>query len=186
MFHTALGDDILFDQLTARNERVPATARDGLAITFASRPVSWFLSNTSFTYTRAAFTESGGPYMKGDLLPYVPRLVVRSDLSYTPRLGKIAGRNLDGRFGLGLTYAGLKALPYSETAHDSYLVDALAEVRLRELALGLDVYNLLGADWYDGEFVYASRFSGSADLVPVRHVSVGAPRAFLVSLAVYL
>jgi TonB family protein len=186
-FHTALSDDILFDPATARNELVPATARDGLALTLASRPVPWFLSSTSFTYTHAAFTESGGIYEKGALLPYIPGVVVRSDVSYTPRLGRLLDRNLDGRAGFGLTYAGQRALPYSEQGHDTFLVDALAELRLREVAVGVEVYNLLNAEWFDGEFVYPSRWGGgSADLVPQRHVSVGAPRTILATVSVCL
>ena len=70
--------------------------------------------------------------------------------------------------------------------HDVFLVDASANVRLGPVRLELDVFNALGANWYDGEFVYASSFGGAASLVPVRHVSVGAPRTLLGSLTVFL
>jgi outer membrane receptor protein involved in Fe transport len=89
--------------------------------------------------------------------------------------------------GFGLTYAGQRALPYSERGHDTFLVDTLAELRLREVAVGVEIYNLFDQSWYDGEFVYASNWGGGgADLVPQRHVSVGAPRSILATVSVYL
>ena len=61
-------------------------------------------------------------------------------------------------------------------------------LRLKEVELTLDVTNLLGADWYDGQFVYASNFARSKtpNLVPFRHVTVGAPRSAFVTLALYI
>jgi outer membrane receptor protein involved in Fe transport len=70
---------------------------------------------------------------------------------------------------------------------DVLLVGARAALRLREVELSLDVENLLDARWFDGEFVYASRFSsGAAELVPAPHVSVGPPRTLLLSLSLFL
>ena len=42
-------------------------------------------------------------------------------------------------------------------------------------------FNVLDTRWYDGEFTYASSFAPSAapSLVPVRHVTAGAPRTVL-------
>jgi iron complex outermembrane recepter protein len=48
--------------------------------------------------------------------------------------------------------------------------------------LALDIENLLDAKWYDGEFVYSSRFTAESSAVPQRHVSVGAPRTVMVTL----
>ncbi len=50
-----------------------------------------------------------------------------------------------------------------------------AAARYKFVEVGLDVYNVLDAAWFDGEFVYASRFSQGAaeDLIPVRHVTAG-------------
>jgi outer membrane receptor protein involved in Fe transport len=71
--------------------------------------------------------------------------------------------------------------------HDVFLVDATAALQLSRVELSLDLFNLLDANWYDGEFAYASSFGGrSASLVPLRHVSVGAPRTLMLSLQVSL
>jgi hypothetical protein len=188
VFRTLLGEDLVFDQALARNERVPGTERIGLATALAAEPTEWFVSSTSFTYTHAVFRESGAGFVKGDLLPYVPQMLTRSDLAFTPKLGRAFGRTITSHFGAGLTWQGRRPLPYSELGSDVFLVDARAEVRMKEVALGIDAFNLLDRKWYDGEFVYASDFdpSGATSLLPVRHVSVGAPRSLLFTVSLFV
>jgi hypothetical protein len=115
-------------------------------------------------------------------------MLTRTDFAFTPKLGRVLGRNLTSHFGAGMTWLGRRPLPYSEMGSDVLLVDARAEVRLKEVAVGVDAYNLLDRDWYDGEFVYASDFSpsGAASLLPVRHVSVGAPRSLMFTLSLFV
>jgi iron complex outermembrane recepter protein len=187
-FHTDLSDDLVFDQETARNERVAATKRNGLTVEGTARPERWLLTTMSVTYTKAQFAESQGIYEAGSLVPYVPQWIARSDLAVTPRLGTVRGRALDGRLGSGLTFLHRRPLPYGEIGHDIFLVDATASLRWGPLEAGLDAFNLLDAQWYDGEFVFASRFrkDEAASLVPQRHVTVGAPRTLLASVAVTL
>lgn len=188
VFRTTLSDDLVFDQATARNERVPGTSRTGVTAELAARPHPDLTTAASLTYTRAVFRHDDGGHRKGDLLPYAPQVVVRSDVGYTPRLGVVAGHALDARVGYGLTFLDRRPLPYGEMAHDVLLVDATASLRWDHVQVGVDVFNVLGADWYDGEFVSASRFSQAAapSLVPQRHVTVGAPRTILASLALFL
>jgi hypothetical protein len=186
LFRTDLSDDLVFDPTNARNAPVPGTSRTGIAASLGARPSPWLLSNTSVSFTRAVFAADGGDYRAGDLVPYAPELVARSDLAVTPALGRVAGRELRAHFGGGMSYFGRRPLPYAELGHDAFLLDASAELRLGPIQAGLELYNLLDADWYDGEFVYASNFGGTSSLVPARHVTVGAPRTFLFSLAVFV
>jgi TonB family protein len=185
-FQTYLSDDLVFDQATARNERVPATRRTGVAADLRLTPRPWLDATASGTYTHAVFRGSDGEHAIGALVPYAPQLVVRGDLGLRPRLGQLRGRLIEGRFGTGLSWLARRPLPYGEWGHDVLLIDALAEVRVGGLALGIELYNLLDAGWYDGEFVYASRWDPGqgAALVPQRHVTVGAPRTVLGTLTV--
>jgi TonB family protein len=187
-FHSRLSDDLVFDPATARNERVPSTERTGVAVDLAVRPVRAFTLASSLTYARADFTASSPQYAAGDLVPYAPQLVGRTDLSFDPKLARLLGRDLVGHLGTGLTFLHRRPLPYGETGRDIFLVDAGVGVRLGEVELDFDVYNLFGDRWFDGEFVYASSFSQSAapSLVPQRHVTMGAPRTALFSLALHL
>ena len=186
VFRTTLSDDLAFDQALARNERTPPTLRQGVAAEMVARVAPWFTSSLSLTYTRATFREGDGTYDKGALLPYVPQLVGRADLAFEPRLGQLFGRTLAGQFGGGLTMFHDRPLPYGETGHDAFLIDLRAGLGWGPLRLTLDVTNVLDARWFDGEFVYASRFdqSRAASLVPQRHVTVGPPRTGLLTLAI--
>ncbi|RYZ04291.1 MAG: TonB-dependent receptor [Myxococcales bacterium] len=183
VFQTLLDADLAFDASSARIERVPGTRRTGFAAELTALPTPWFASSVSFTYTRAEFHESGQGYRAGELLPFVPACVLRSDSSLSRTLGDVWGRALDGRLGWSFTYLGRRPLPFAQMGHDVFLVDASAGLELRGVQLSLEAFNLLDARWYDGEFAYASSFGGrSASLVPLRHVSVGAPRSLLLSL----
>jgi outer membrane cobalamin receptor len=185
-YRTHLSDDLVFDQGKARNELVPGTTRTGLTANLVAAPNSWFVSSTSFTYTRAAFSANDATHDEGALLPYVPQLVVRSDLAFTPRLGRLWQRELRSHFGVAFTYQGRRPLPYSEMGHDVFLTDSSASLRWGPIETGIEVFNLLDAAWYDGEFVYASAFTGAASLLPTRHVTVGPPRSLFWSFSLHI
>lgn len=188
VFRTVLSDDLAFNQATARNERTPATQRTGITAEMAARPTTWFTAAASITYTRAAFTNTDGGYAAGDLLPYAPQVVVRTDAAWTPTLGRVWNRPLTARVGLGGTGIARRPLPYGEFGHNYFLVDALASVRLQEVQIGISAYNLLDLAWYDGEYTFASNFQRGANpsLVPERHVTVGPPRTVLATLSLFL
>jgi hypothetical protein len=187
-FHTRLSDDLVFDQGTGRNERVPATRRTGAAGEVTVTPLPWLLGAASGTYTRAVFAGSDATYASGALVPYAPQWVFRADAAATPALGTWRGWPMRARLGLGASWLARRPLPYAEWGHDVFLVDVSAGARLGRVELGLDVFNVLDARWFDGEFVYASRWNPTqaASLVPQRHVTVGAPRTAFVTLTLLL
>ena len=187
-FQTRLSDDLVFDQRTTRNERVPATMRTGITADVTSSPVRWFVAAASATFTEAVFTASDADYARGDSVPYAPQWVMRLDAAVTPRLGTLQGLPVEGRLGTGASLLARRPLPYGQWGHDIFLLDAVASVRVGGVALAIEAYNLLDAHWYDGEFVFASRWNpgAAASLVPQRHVTVGAPRSFLFSLALFI
>jgi iron complex outermembrane recepter protein len=80
-FRTLLSEDLAFNQASARNEVTPGTRRTGLSLDLGATPTTWLVSSASATYTRAEFRQSGHGFTSGDLLPYAPQLVVRTDLA---------------------------------------------------------------------------------------------------------
>jgi outer membrane cobalamin receptor len=187
-FQTNLTDDLVFDQATGRNERVPATRRRGAAADLVVTPRAWLVGAVSATYAHAAFTGGDAFVRAGDLVPYVPQWVFRGDAAVTPTLGTWRGWRVGGRLGAGASLMARRPLPYAEWGHDVFLVDAKAALSVGRVELTADVFNLLDARWYDGEFVYASRWNPTeaAALVPQRHVTVGSPRAVFFSLTALL
>ncbi len=188
VFRTVLSDDLAFNQVTARNERTPPTRRTGVSAEMSAQPNRWFSAAASITYTRSQFTNTDGGFNSGDLLPYAPQLVIRSDIAFTPFFGRVLNRPLTAHLGLGQTGIARRPLPYGEMGHDYSLIDALARVRLGEAELGLSAFNLVNVDWYDGEYTFASNFQRGVapSLVPARHVTVGAPRTVFATLTLYL
>ncbi len=187
-FHTRLSNDLSFDEELARNEPVGATARTGGVFTVTSRPAPWFVSQAAITYTHAAFTEDGPQHAEGDLLPYAPQVVARADVSASPKLTTLLNRALVLKGGLGLSLVALRPLPFSELGTNIFQADASLALRWKEIELKCDVLNLLDAEWFDGEFTYASNFEqGSAPgLLPQRHVSVGYPITVFATASAYL
>lgn len=187
-FRTTLNGDLVFDAATTRNEAVPGSARIGGALEFTIDPVPWFISSGSVTYTRATFTGSDSQFNAGDKLPYVPEWIIREDSAFMPTLGRLWSRNLTGRFGFALTGMFNRPQPYGQFGHNVFLVDGLAQLRLKEVALGIDVFNLLDTHWYDSEFTYSANWNpgAAARLVPERYVTVGAPRTLLATLSLFI
>jgi outer membrane receptor protein involved in Fe transport len=141
----------------------------------------------SLTVVRAVFRESEGIYEKGFLLPYAPQVVARSDTAYRPVVGSMAGADVRGHLGVGLTLLARRPLPYGEMGHDVFLADASARARWKAVELALEVFNLFDTAWFDGEFVYASRETrnAAASLVPQRHVTAGPPRTLWLTGALH-
>jgi iron complex outermembrane receptor protein len=187
-FGTWLSEDLVFDPVTTRNEPVPATRRAGVSVDASYRPLPWLFGNAHLTYTRSQFRESDANYDAGDLVPYAPQLVARADVAATPVLGEWLGRKLTLLVGTGFSAMARRPLPNSLWGHDIFLLDAQAGLRWGEVALTLKAYNLLGANWYDGEFYYASNWDRdqAPSLVPTRHVTTGAPRTLFATLEIYL
>lgn len=185
-FRTTLSDDLAFDETSARFEPVPATLRLGGVAEVTATPTSWFTSALGATFTRATFRQGSGEIESGSLVPYVPQWIVRSDVSARPALGRVGGLPLRGFAGAGVSYLVGRPLPFGETGSGIFLMDARLGVRVPAAEIELRGYNLLGAEWYDSEFVYASRFDTGGSLLPVRHVTAGAPRTLLLSLTLHI
>jgi len=187
VFQSRLSKDLVFDHATGRNETVPGTTRSGMALDLVVQPRPWLFSMASLTVVRAVFRESEGIYEKGFLLPYAPQVVARSDTAYRPVVGSMAGADVRGHLGVGLTLLARRPLPYGEMGHDVFLADASARARWKAVELALEVFNLFDTAWFDGEFVYASRETrnAAASLVPQRHVTAGPPRTLWLTGALH-
>ncbi|MBK8252034.1 MAG: TonB-dependent receptor [Polyangiaceae bacterium] len=187
-FYTMLDKDLVFDHVTGRNESVPSTQRAGFSLDATLRPSSAFLATVSVTYTHASFTGSDERYTSGDLLPYVPQLVARTEAAFTPYLTTLWKRSLTAHLGFGTTLLHSRPLPYAEIGHDIFTADTRLGLRLKELELTADFTNLFDAKYYDGEFVYTSAWdrSSAPSLLPSRHVTIGPPFGAFFSLTLRL
>ncbi|MEM1031308.1 MAG: TonB-dependent receptor [Myxococcota bacterium] len=180
-FASLLSDDLVFNERTSRNEAVPSTLRVGGALDLEQRLGADFVQAFGVTYTRASFRGSDLRFTAGDLVPFVPQLLLRSDIAFRPVLARRWRRDLRAHVGVGVDYLFRRPLPFGEIGSDVLVFDASIGLRMGEIELRVDAQNLLDAAFNDSEFVYASGFGPESSL-PRRHVSVGPPLGVLGTL----
>lgn len=195
-YQTDLSYDLAFDPQEGRLSRIGPTTRRGLVGTLLTSPADWANVSFSATYVHATLDsppiptpENPSPaYVSGQSLPYVPPLLLRSDVAFTRAIGSVSGKPLQWKAGYGTTFLSSRPLPYGQTSPPVFLVDATVAVRRDWLELSLDAFNMLDARYADTEYAYLSNWQTSAvpSRVPARHITAGAPRALLASVTLYL
>lgn len=194
-YSTWLSDDVAFEAEEGRLERIGATRRLGAVLHGESHPLPWVVAAASVTVVDAELREPPPPtaeepqppFVRGQSLPFVPPVVVRADFGARPTLVEaLAGSDLEGRAGLGLSWLSPRPLPYDERASAVGLVDASLGLSWSAFELGLEVYNLLDARYAASELSFASSWDpeGVRPRTPARHIAAGAPRAWMLTLSV--
>ena len=179
-FSSWLSHDRVFDATARENLSAPPSVRVGgaAALTFKAGP---FGTSTSATYTRAWFTGGDARFADGDLVPYAPALVVRNDAYLAKSLGRLGGRHVMGRVGLGFEGIAGRPLPGGRDGKDFVYVDALAAIGWKAFELGVNATNLLGLKYYDSQYVYATNQGA-----PAPNVLVSPPQTVFLTLQVHL
>jgi hypothetical protein len=185
-FASWLSQDRVFDAIQRENTPAPASSRVGGA---GALGIRWGVLGTSAsaTATRAVFLASDDRFREGDPVPYAPAFVLRDDAFVIVPLGKVKGRPVVGRFGLGLQGAFGAKLPGGGDARDALYLDALASASWHDLDVALNGMNLLGLRYYDVQYVYTSNFAASPSLPPPSaRVLVAPPTSVFVTLQIRL
>jgi TonB family protein len=182
-FATFVDQDLVFSETAGRNTLAGATTRIGGSLSGRLRG-TWFDQNASVTLARSTIDKTG------DLIPYVPDVVVRSD---SVVYGELPWRVDDAHpfvanGGIGVTYVGPRALPYGERSDAIFTVDGSAALTRDRYTLGVRVSNLLDTRYRLGEYNYASDFHSQPQptLTIAREFTAGAPRTVLLHLEVKL
>lgn len=177
-------------------EQIGPTTRRGLVAYLLANPTRWMNLALSATYVRATLDsppaptpeEPNPPVTSGDAIPFVPPLVVRSDVGFQGTVGVLAGKNVDFRAGYGATFLSSRPLPYGFTSTNVFLLDAQAAVRRDWLEIGVEATNLLGLKYASTQDAFVSnwRLSPASTTAPAQHITAGAPRAVLGTVTLYL
>jgi TonB family protein len=193
---TALSTDVVFEPESARLEPVGPTTRLGAVVYATSRPWSWLTASGSLTFVRATLdappvptnANPNPPYVEGQLLPYVPPVVLRLDVGAKHALMRFGGGDLTGRVGVGFSYLSSRPLPFGAFAEPVALLDASASLRWRAFELGVEGFNLADTRYAAIEYSFASAWSTTEtpSRLPARHLSAGAPLTLLATLGVTL
>lgn len=195
-YQTNLSYDLAFDPEEGRLERIGPTTRRGLVGTFRSQVRPWLLVSTSATYVHAtldappiATPEDPAPaFLPNQALPYVPPLVVRSDVAAERSVGALWKKDVVLRGGFGTTFLSPRPLPFGQSSAAVFLVDAQVGVRRDFLELGLESTNLLGARYAETEYAFVSNWRSTQvpSYLPARHLTAGPPRQVMFTMGVHL
>ncbi len=191
-YGTFLAQDLAFDPEEGRLERIGPTRRSGLVAALTARPVPWLTAAASVTYVHAILTapppatvENPSPaYVAGQLLPYVPPVVVRADLGVDKQLTELAGKPLALRVGSGFSFLSRRPLPYGQFSDPLYLLDASAGLRWAYVELGVEAYNLLARRYAASVYSFASDWGTRPvpSRLPAQHFAAGPPLTVLGTL----
>ncbi len=174
-FATFVSDEIVFDHVTARYLATGRTRRLGVDTGASVRPFDGLRVALDLTWSDGHYTSTG------EAIPYAPRLLVVGGL-YAERLA-LGPTTLTG--GLRAWVLGPRPLPGGFQSQPSAVVDFTSTLAWRSWGVSVEVDNVLGTAWRDGEFLYPSRWDLDASRaeLPVRHFTAGAPRAARLSLS---
>ena len=195
-YQTDLSYDLAFDPGEGRLERIGPTTRRGLVGYLLASPTEEINVSLSATYVHATLDSPpiptpenpSPPYVAGQSLPYVPPLLVRSDVAFAREIGSVMSKSLVWKAGYGTTFLSSRPLPYGQTSPPVFLLDATVGVRRDWLELSIDGFNILDARYADTEYAFVSNWQTSSvpSRVPARHITAGAPRAILANVTLYL
>jgi TonB family protein len=192
-YGTFLSADQAFDPTEGRAEPIGPTRRAGVVGYVVARPWPFLVGSLSVTYVRATLespppatpTNPAPPFTPGQLLPYVPPVVVRADIGFNKEVVRKLWRGpLSVRAGVGFTYLSPRPLPFGQSADPVHLLDASVGVRWWFVELGLETFNLIGQQYAAVEYSYASWWGTTSvpSRVPARHFAAGPPRTILGTL----
>lgn len=173
-FATWVTDEIIFDHVAARYVATGSTRRLGVDAGATVRPVPPLRMEVDLTAVDGVYVATGDP------IAYAPRLLVVGGV-YAERLSRGSVVLTGGLRGVGLAP---RPLPGGFFSHPVVTADLTTTVARGPWGLSLEVDNLLGNPWRDGEFVFVSRWDldEPAAELPVRHFTAGTPTAARLAL----
>lgn len=174
-FGTYVADDFFFDHALGTTWHTGATMRGGVQGTVASNPIKGLHLAGHLTWAHAVILETGHQ------LAYFAPLVGRFDGAWEKPF-EVFGQTFTGHIGLAFTGLGPRPMLYGDFSHPVFLADSRLALGWRFVTLRLDVTNLLGSEWRDGEYAFASKFDEGGSLLPARHFTAGNPRTFWATL----
>ncbi|MFH1463375.1 MAG: TonB-dependent receptor [Pseudomonadota bacterium] len=172
-FHTFVSNEIIFDHAAARFLASGATRRVGGEATAALSPWPWLRTEWELTWADGRYVASG------EALPYAPRWLASGGLGPHGERGDLAWNS-----GLRGWFLGPRPLPEGFYSRAAFVLDATAHLTWRHWVLDVEVDNLLGTHWRDGEFVYPSWFDrGQRESeLPALHITAGDPFAVRIAI----
>lgn len=174
-FHTAISNELVFDHTAARFLSSGATRRVGVEALAGLEPLTWLRGELELTWTDGRYQASGEP------LPFAPRWLAAAGL-VSHGEGRRSSTSWTG--GVRGWFMGPRPLPEGFYSQPAFVLDATGQAQWRGWVLDLEIDNLLGTRWRDGEFVYSSWFDRDEPMseLAALHITAGDPFALRVGI----
>ena len=184
VFATWVQNELVFEAAAGGLQTENASVRRGIVGSVVAKPQNWLLVSSAVSVTEATFdTLVGGV---GHYVPNVPPVLFRLDATARAPLGKIDGKPLSGRFGVGYTFLSGRHLTDAIVGPTTHALNAKAAIRWANVELGVDAYNLLARKYADDAEYYVSNWSTKPGQQPASeaiHVTAAPPLTILGSVS---
>ena len=161
-FGTNVDRESIFDHVSGVNVMLDGSRRIGVEAFVEARPLPYLAVRGDVTAVDARFV------VTNNMVPGAPRL-----------LGSVEARFDAKPFSAGLTgrFLGPRPLIHGAQSASSTVFDAVGGYTRGRVGVQLQIDNLLGTDWNEGEYHFASRWDQAAPTseLPRVHISPGRP-----------
>ena len=186
IFDTFVDDELVFEAEAGGLETENASTRRGVVGSLVAKPCDWLLASAALSVTNAVFTTrvAGAPHF----VPSVAPILFRVDASARHALGKLRGKPVTGRAGVGYTFLAGSHLTDDVIGPDTHALNASVAARWEYIELGVDGYNVLGLKYADDTQVYVSNWSNKPGQQPASlatHISAAPPATVIGTIALY-
>jgi hypothetical protein len=174
-YATFVSNELMFDHTAGRFLSGGPTRRLGLDAAIVLRPTPHLGVDLELSLCDGRLQGSEA------LLPYAPRVLGSARLW---SMGLPIGGSSQLSAGARLWWMGARPLPGGFASQPTGAIDLTLRMDHGALSVDLDLDNVLGQEWRDGEFMYASRWDLNAapSELAARHITAGAPRAARLAL----
>ena len=152
----------MFDHVSGVNALFGGSRRLGTELFVEATPWPWLAVRGDLTAVDARFVATANP------VPGAPRLLATAEARFDrpPWSAGVAGR-----------FLGARPLIHGATAAASTVVDAVGRWTRGAWSAALQIDNVFGAAWNEGEFHFASHWDQAAtrSALPRVHISPGRP-----------
>lgn len=161
-FATWIDRESVFDHISGVNALRDGSRRYGAEMFVEATPWPWLALRGDATLVDARFVVSGNP------VPGAPRWLASAEARFDREPWSVG---LAGRF------LGARPLSHGARAAASTVLDAVARWARGRWTLDVQIDNVTGADWNEGEYHFASRWdlSQPSSELPRVHISPGRP-----------
>lgn len=168
-FEIVISNELVFDHLVGRFLSAGRTVRAGIEGVVDFNPLPWLSVQGDVTYTDGRFAVDGTP------IPYAPRWFGAAAVYV--RRAPLARGVLSG--GLRVWALGPRPLPSGFASRPALVGTLTGRLAGPRLTVGVEVDNLFGGRWRDGEFVFPSWFDRDEPRSERKtlHVTAGDPFA---------